>query len=183
MGQYYIPCILNEQNEPIFSMYSHEYDNGLKLMEHSYIGNVFVETFEHELSINGKYHKSKVVWAGDYANNEPESEINLYELSKSVTHRIPTKSTTDFDFIVNHSKKEFVSKRNLPVMKYGDENFYIHPLPILTSEGNGRGGGDFRPNNETHEKYVGSWARDVISVENSEPVGYTEIKPNFYEKW
>jgi len=42
---------------------------------------------------------------------------------------------------------------------------------------NGRGGGDFRGSNN----YVGTWARDVISVESKKPQGFTEIKPNFAE--
>ena len=54
----------------------------------------------------------------------------------------------------------------------------IHPLPLLTCEGNGRGGGDFSGENE----FVGSWARDVVSIEFDAPEGFTEIFPNFREK-
>ena len=52
MGQYYKPCILGAaptegQHETVMAwMYSHDYDNGLKLMEHSYTDNNFVQTFE-----------------------------------------------------------------------------------------------------------------------------------------
>jgi hypothetical protein len=48
---------------------------------------------------------------------------------------------------------------------------------LLTCEGNGRGGGDFRGEN----KFVGTWARDIISVESKKPQGFTEIKPDFAE--
>ena len=42
MGQYYIPII--KRNNGTFETYdSHDYDNGLKLMEHSYVGNSFVD--------------------------------------------------------------------------------------------------------------------------------------------
>jgi len=41
----------------------------------------------------------------------------------------------------------------------------FHPLPLLTVEGNGRGGGDLYD----APPFVGSWARDVISVEEALP--------------
>jgi hypothetical protein len=47
----------------------------------------------------------------------------------------------------------------------------IHPLPLLTCEGNGRGGGDFRGEHDL----IGSWARDVISVEAVKPLNYKEV--------
>ena len=41
MGQYYMPTLIAEDGT-VSTLYSHQYDNGLKLMEHSYIGNKFV---------------------------------------------------------------------------------------------------------------------------------------------
>jgi hypothetical protein len=49
---------------------------------------------------------------------------------------------------------------------------------LLTAEGNGRGGGDFEG---IGEKFVGTWARDIISVEKELPKGYKQIRPNFIE--
>jgi hypothetical protein len=54
----------------------------------------------------------------------------------------------------------------------------FHPLPILTAEGNGRGGGDYRG---ADEDLVGTWARDVISVEMEAPADYTMLVYNFGE--
>ena len=74
-------------------------------------------------------------------------------------------------YLVNHDKKQFVDKTKVPKDKDG---WRIHPLPLLTCEGNGRGGGDFRGESEL----VGSWARDIISVESKKadiPKGYTEV--------
>ena len=47
MGQYYKPCVLKKNyknvKQPVISgLYSHEFGNGLKLMEHSWVGNNFV---------------------------------------------------------------------------------------------------------------------------------------------
>ena len=54
----------------------------------------------------------------------------------------------------------------------------LHPLPLLVSEGNGRGGGDYNGNNN---ELCGTWARDCISVEKNIPDNYTELTCDFYE--
>ena len=62
--------------------------------------------------------------------------------------------------------------------------YYIHPLPLLTSEGNGRGGGDYHTSDEYLENMVGSWARDVIEVTDDVTLtdGLTCIIVNFVER-
>lgn len=181
MGQYYKPIILGQKNEDGHEtvkgwMYSHSYDNGLKLMEHSYQGNNFVSTFEKQLTRMGEHHKSRVVWAGDYADNEPnlkiihegkEYDANLYSLCNDENEMKPSEANTeDYPYIVNHTKKQFVDKNKVPEI-VDWEGTKIHPLPLLTCEGNGRGGGDFRGD---EKGIVGSWARDVISVEKLNPL-------------
>jgi len=194
MGQYFKPIILGEkpkdgENETVkVWMYSHSYDNGLKLMEHSYQGNNFVSTFEKELTRRGNHYKSRVVWAGDYAKEEPglkiieegkEYDANLYSLCNDENEIKPkVAKTDDYPFIVNHTKKQFVDKNKVPEIQDW-EGVKIHPLPLLTSEGNGQGGGDFR--GEDENQIIGSWARDVISIEKESPLvmigttDYTEL--------
>ena len=57
----------------------------------------------------------------------------------------------------------------------------MHPLPLLTCEGNGNGGGDYH--SEYGKEYVGTWARDLIGCVSTKKdlEGYTEIIPNFKE--
>ena len=194
MGQYFKPIILGEkpkdgEHETVKAwMYSHSYDNGLKLMEHSYQGNNFVSTFEKELTRRGNHYKSRVVWAGDYAEEEPglkiieegkEHDANLYSLCNDENEIKPkVAKTDDYPFIVNHTKKQFVDKNKVPEIQDW-EGVKIHPLPLLTSEGNGQGGGDFR--GEDENEIIGSWARDVISIEKESPLvmigttDYTEL--------
>ena len=162
MGQYYIPMILGSQDPKEFIrlwMDANMYGNGLKLTEHSYMSNRFVCAFEFQISEDGPFYKSRVVWAGDYAEVEPGSNKNLYtmaiedegtDVSKQRTP--PTKDTSMYRFIVNHTKNLFVDKQS---------QHSFNPLPLLTSEGNGRGGGDYRGRNKN---LCGSWARDVISL-------------------
>ena len=76
-----------------------------------------------------------------------------------------------YRYIVNHSQKVFVNKSKVPTR----DGFALHPLPLLTCEGNGRGGGDYRGSRRLQEPLVGSWARNSISVEEEAPQGYTEI--------
>jgi hypothetical protein len=81
---------------------------------------------------------------------------------------LPHHDTKDYPYLVNHTKKQYVDKRK-------EE---IHPLPLLTAEGNGAGGGDYRGDNEI---LCGDWARDVISIETEPPVGYEELLCKFRE--
>jgi hypothetical protein len=198
MGQYYKPVNL-DTNE---NLYGHEYDNGLKLMEHSYIGNNFVGAVENLLMPKNKWHKSPIVWAGDYADPELDEqgnplvekqedgnkyELNIYSLSGgeySVNGKVgkklkPKKTNVPkaFKYIVNHTKKVYVNKDNVPHISW-DDNMYIHPLPLLTCEGNGRGSGDYHD----ESPLIGSWARNVISVEKKVPEGYKEIDFNLTEE-
>ena len=162
MGQYYKPCILQDDAKTIKAWAnSHDYNNGLKLMEHSYIKNEFVGAIEKQLTPHGSWYKSKIVWAGDYADND-EGDVKF----------VPPAGVVDksYKYLINHSKKLFVNKtkiKSIPDWKGAK----IHPLPLLTCEGNGRGGGDFRGQHDL----IGSWARDVISVEAVKPLNYKEV--------
>ena len=53
----------------------------------------------------------------------------------------------------------------------------IHPLPLLTSVGNGRGGGDYRG---TLQDEVGTWAGDLIETQDVKPNGYTDATDWFF---
>ena len=168
MGQYYYPIILDAEGKIVVWMSAHYYNNGLKLTEHSFLKNNFVMTFEYGLSPEGIYHKSRVVWAGDYATVEPGIGKNLHHMCSEYNRILPTeKDTSKFRFILNHSKKKYVDKANVPKGKH----FTLHPLPLLTAEGNGNGGGDYYPNTPL----IGSWARDIISVEEEKPSDFQEV--------
>ena len=167
MGQYYQPVILSENNKVLEWVYSHEYDNGLKLMEHSYIGNNFVRAFESLIHNNPK----RVVWAGDYADKEPSGK-NLFAKCTDNNKVRPETSLSDEDcrYLVNHTRYLYVD-----TLKRGKE-WAIHPLPLLTSEGNGQGGGDF--SGDDPDNLVGSWARDLISVQSDKTGldGFNELE-------
>jgi len=173
MGQYYKPiCLDNELQEQW--IYSHEYDNGLKLMEHSYIGNNFVGMVERLLSDGNMWHMRPLVWAGDYADTDKFQLHNLYEQCDEYNQFKNKKELKPLNvrYIINHTKKEFVDKNKVPKDKDG---WRVHPLPLLTCEGNGRGGGDYRLDNPN----LGRWSRDIISVSRTKPKYLVELVPNF----
>ena len=208
MGQYYRAIFLNQKNKPKVVVVSYDFGCGAKLTEHSWMKNPMVRFVEKQL-IN---EPQKLVWAGDYADNEDSATltkaeiktladesstymnseaikkegVNLFTLSYLVSKLVANEDIKDkynhefkqtsiapltAKYIVNHDKKQFVDKTKVPS---DAEGWRIHPLPFLTCEGNGRGGGDYRGKS----KLVGIWARDMISIETKKsdiPKDYTEL--------
>ena len=191
IGQYYKPIII----ETMEWVYSHDYGNGLKLMEHSYIGNNFVGVVMKLLSKGGEWYKKPIVWCGDYFSEEGEEKY--YDKTDDNLKIMPVFSMDESEqvkcVLVNHTKKEYLiispqdfkkstkakaqAKKMLKVIEGEEREWKIHPLPLLTALGNGRGGGDFRGENE----YIGYWARDILSVEKEIPKGYTKLNVEFRE--
>jgi len=169
MGQYYYAVILDENGWIRVWMVP---GLGIKLMEHSYMNNESVGAFEWELTPEGRHHISRVVWCGDYADAEPGLGKNLHLICKEredlLLLRYTINNAGGYPFLVNHTKRQFVNKSKVPK---GVEGYQIHPLPLLTCEGNGRGGGDFHG----ESPLIGSWARDLISAEKTAPDGFTEL--------
>jgi hypothetical protein len=171
MGQYYRPCFLSEDKKKVESFaYSHDFGSGLKLMEHSWMKNGFVGFIERQLLVSPK----RLVWAGDYADDEIDGE-NLYSISESSPRLMMADHPKDkyseeaqkafgklplpkrYKYLINYDKREYVDKSKVP----SDDGWTIHPLPLLTCEGNGRGGGDFRGDSFG---LVGRWSRDTIGI-------------------
>ena len=190
MGQYYKPIFLKDRKtidtytstDPTTGkevktkafFYSHKYGNGLKLMEHSYVGNHLVNAVNNYLL---DHNGGRLVWAGDYADEEPvrlPMAKTLPIWQKHVAEGLTTLShkqfrltsplcidkenghtlyhkcgdgdgILDYDcserdaicYYVNHDKKQVVELWETVVECDG---YRVHPLPLLTCEGNGRGG-------------------------------------------
>jgi hypothetical protein len=197
MGQYYKPINLDKKQY----VYSHDFDNGLKLMEHSWIGNKFVNIVEALIAEGGAWHGDRIVWAGDYA--DPEKGAKVQKFKDSYSGEMKTYKPNLFDlidedvkpemkikpcggknyrYVINTDTKEFVDTKKIPLSDvYTDDKgkewpFTINPLPILTCEGNGRGG-------DLHKEdpLVGTWARQRVTVSDLKPKGYKEIAFDLYE--
>jgi hypothetical protein len=171
MGQYYFACILDSAGKNVILCLSpHDYAQGAKIMNHAYLDNYFMQVVEYALSPTSKYYMSRIVWAGDYADPEPGTVENLYAMNNGNSEPLDP-SDAEYRYIINHSKNLYIDKNKITDLNK------IHPLPILVSEGNGRGGGDYYRNNS---KLSGSWARDIISVDNKTPPEFVELICDFY---
>ncbi len=212
MGQYYLPIILKddwkEQEQPVMATVKcYDYNNGAKLMEHSYVHNGFVGAAMRMIDLFDKDKKGvKFAWVGDYADRkdtsvyplqtikkeredgsiyyDTEGGVDLHEMGYAwmcnddeknerdsdqyaeLKSQIKTHELYQYRYIINWTKREFVA-----VPKFKKDSWIIHPLPILTADGNGRGGGDYHVENQDgtekeNAKFVGTWAYDRISVTN-----------------
>jgi len=173
MGQYYKPINLDSGQW----LYTHDYETGMKLMEHSWIGNEFVGRVMELLTKGGDWYKQRIAWAGDYYSEE--GETNHYDLVKDENKIKPTNFLTEKEqedsILVNHDKKQYVIMSKAPI---DTDGWRANPLPLLTALGNGRGGGDY---NGVNEDKVGIWAEDVLSVETEIPEGFEELEIKFLE--
>jgi len=176
MGQYFRAIILNDielNGKEIIKIFMDpwNYEYPAQLMDHAYINNIFVNSFEYHLTKEGKFHKSRIVWAGEYANNEKGLNKNLYDLTNDDFSKYyygpplrgPTHDSTEYYYIINHSKKQYINKQ-----KYK----FLHPLPILVAEGNDKSSSDYLGKNK---KLAGFWARDIISIEKEIPNEFIEF--------
>jgi hypothetical protein len=199
MGQYYMPVNVNKFQY----LYSHHFDCGLKLMEHAYNDVRMVQAVVRLLSPGGGWYKCNMVWAGDYGDigafvPSTHQDLNLYSYAEShgknalEGYKI-IDTTENYDLQVKRAKR--ISKKWLKTLPLAEKfltnhtkkiciNLYgetseIHPLPILTSNGNGQGSGDYHG---THMNLVGSWAGDIISIEPNAifkvipPINFKESK-------
>lgn len=181
MGQYYKPVIIC-QDGSVFTANSHDYDNGIKIMEHSWVGNNFVNAVLGMMEDK----PARLAWIGDYADSVVADECDLgggfitsrdrfmeyyhgvWGESGETTPRI-SKDTKPFlldgehadCFVVNKTKECYIDMEH-----YDKENdikgWCVNPVPLLTSIGNGQGGGDYY--SEIGADDVGSWAFDEIYV-------------------
>lgn len=181
MGQYYKPMVINpkaRKNKVVKWWYAHKYMEGLKLMEHSYFGNILCNAVENYLLD----HPSRIVWAGDYAEEEKYGE-NLYDMADDAKC-VNEGAVTDLPkgcFVVNLTKGQYYDRDKMYKANLNKEyNLSVNPLPLLTAEGNGQGGGDYFGINM---QFVGMWARDEIVISTKEPKDFGEIYPYFECKY
>lgn len=176
MGQYYFPIIIKNNKFNLDTArygYSHDYDNGLKLTEHSWVGNHFVNAV-----LNSLEEGDRLLWFGDYAEFEDLTKNSDSIFSKEDFDEIsfcfsnirsidkvedPSKYNR---FVVNKTKKEYIDLTEYAAWAPKDEfDWVMHPVPLLTAIGNGKGGGDYWSSHPDFDS-VGTWAGDEIYTTN-----------------
>lgn len=197
MGQYYRALLISDDGNINIGV-PYDFDNGYKLMEHSWIGNSFVDAVAEML-----YEQPmRLAWIGDYATDlltpyefgsgyikSKKEFIPFYHLAwddEGGKKRITKESVNQagikkpYDFIINETKGCFIDINKYINVNKENDGWCIHPLPLLTSIGNGLGGGDFRAEYVGIEN-VGTWAFDRISTSNLRPCNIEEVEYRFAE--
>ena len=164
MGQYYIPVI--KRANKLRRVYSHDFDNGLKLTEHSYINNNFVNIVANNIVDN----PAQLFWCGDYAEESDFVSPFMFKRIYGYAWNYKRNSRTtleerdeEFDwsqdwYYINMTKKVYIK-----MPKPGD--WVYSPISLLTAIGNGRGGGDYRGDNAM----IGHWAGDKVYLSRTQP--------------
>ena len=195
MGQYFKAVVINGDSLKTFSPWGYR-----KIMEHAHLMNATVNQVMEEILDK----PSKVLWVGDgtalpedtfgmashedwmallsrirNTKDEPEWDCEEPEFRADISYeelkeRIERLTSA---MLVNHTKHCFIDLSKLKG-KPGQNGDIIHPLPLLTALGNGRGGGCYYG---TEMEQVGSWAHDIIEVSFTKPEGFKESIIRFIE--
>lgn len=216
MGQYYRPAILKKNwktakgNPVCASLLCYDFNNGAKLMEHSYIGNWLVRSVEYLLA--NQFKGYPFVWVGDYADkvSTKTGEHDLYHDANLFIYK-------DYEGDSDKKSQQYIKLRgSIPVMYQGDrwcsnpvfDPYMNYPyyrylvnyskkeyciMPKYSKNDEGRinplpiltSSGCGRGCGDFHrgDELVGTWAFDCIGLTNSkkEVEGFTEINGKFVE--
>lgn len=161
----------------------YDHFSGLKLMEHSWLANDFVNGVLEAIWDE----PCQVAWVGDYAAKDKDFDGRYTDavyravwgedgLPEARFERMP--ETHKDGYLVDVTRGRYVdlaeyAKAATYKPKWASEGGWcIHPLPLLTAIGNGRGGGDYHGE---HMEMVGAWAMDEIAyTRNAERVAFLE---------
>jgi len=164
MGAYYMACVGKTR------YCTHELGNGLKLMEHSYLNNNYCEAIEWKL-LN---KKKSLVWLCDYHEKDMMTELTWNNTKEGSIKEAPDTYTehSPVKYIINHSIQMYFEKQELSKLLENEE-WMIHPLPILTNSDDGAmGGGDYHEDDSRR----GTWCGHTIEVRTSDvPSSYKNI--------
>lgn len=190
-GQYYRPVLMKNGRTTVFNRYINKEYRCAKLTEHSWWYNPVCNYVAKQLYCE----RGRLAWVGDYVKNSELKELGMNKNMKQVWDSKGTGITLDEErftfslsnkFLCNHNKKLYVNlneyrKISNSSKSYCGKDWVLHPLSILTAVGNGRGGGDYSGDHYPCLDLVGTWAWDLISIEDKAPEGYEKLDLCFME--
>lgn len=189
MGQYYNIITRNDKGTTVYDR-SIKGDGDYvmaKLLEHSWWENSTCKAVAASLVDN----PTKLCWCGDYAEEEECDKLGFSladvwgsdTVEPAYAQLDPAPDGFSLDnlaFLVNKDKKLFVDLKQYKADSIKD-GWCIFPLSILTSLGNGRGGGDYEGSDMDK---VGSWAFDSVYFTNkTPPKSYKKLEVSFKESY
>lgn len=190
-GQYFRPVLMKNGRTTVFNRYINKKYQCAKLTEHSWWHNPLCNYIAKQLYCE----RGRLAWVGDYAEDNELKELGMNKNMKQVWDSKGTGITLDEErftfslnnkFLCNHDEKLYVNlneyiKISSSKESYCGKDWILHPLSILTAIGNGRGGGDYNGFNYPCFDLVGTWAWDLISIEDKAPKGYKKLDLCFME--
>ena len=205
MGQYYNCIVLKkdwkETQKPILAALSpYDFDNGAKLMEHSYVRNNYVSAFMHLVHELDKDRSGlPCVWCGDYADTFSTEGLPLFEKMNTDTQKPEMvggfnayneaddwmdkgeEKSDEYKEVLNliedynmHNYRYIINhtkKEYVKVPAYEKDKWIIHPLPILLADGCGRGLGDYHDEICTNPEEEDLDKREYVKKPNAKFVG------------
>ncbi len=180
-GQYFKIVIVNQNKEVLIWLDPYNYGNGYLLNQHAYLNTPLLGAIEFLISPQGQFHKSRIIWAGDYSESHTEQLYSQLIFGDYKHKTPPAYDTRCYRYIVNHTKQIYVDKYpdgNSGIFDPMNKDFEYkwHPLPLLVLD-NTNGGKGFYDGND--EELLGTWSGDVISVELNPPQEYKQLDCNF----
>lgn len=174
MGQYYRISLKKDGVETVYGYNEHGHTIG-KLMKFSFFGFCGMNALCDLIYKN----PTNIAFVGDYADEIISKKEYDSVWGKSVKAETLRESGVSYnaDYLVNHTKQIYIDlKAYREICDRG--SWCVHPLPLLTAIGNGKGGGDYSGLNESD---IGTWANDLISIEDKIPDDYYEEEYEFVE--
>jgi hypothetical protein len=151
MGAYYKAVNLTDKE----SLESYDFGNGMKLMEHSFLGNRYMDVVLNEIA-EGTWKNKSLTWLCDYDDNYGE----MWEEARSIKSCAENVERIDYSnaIILNNDKKEYIDLTEYVLNWIGERTMMTHPFSLLiSSTTESMGGGDYHP----HHSYRGTWSGGI----------------------
>jgi len=175
MGAYYAAC--NTKDKEILKTW--KFNTGAKMMEHSYIGNSFIDVVLNEI-FEGSWKNKPITWLCDY--DESFEFEGLWDNSIEIDSCAENLDWLDYSdcIIINNDTKEYIDLVEYKLNWLGERKWVIHPFSLLTSSVNqAMGGGDYQFDNDNRGRW--SNCRFVVTFNRFEaPAHYKNITKDVY---
>ncbi len=169
MGAYYMATIAKNGEVKMYS--THDVDNGLKLMEHSYIENEYVERIMSMLQETPGH----LTWLCDYYEGPGLTWGNVEEATKEEFLEDSDYIDSDY-FVLNLTQNLCIDiDEAYKLSRKASTSWPIHPLPILcNSNEQSQGGGDFHQEDSRRATWKGDLIQIVLTADDV-PEGFTDV--------
>ncbi len=174
MGAYYKAINIKDQ-ETLSPSLTNDF---LKLMEHGYIGNAYVNVVLNEI-YEGSWKNKPVSWVSDYDTGRYKSHYNKSQNIKSCAENMEWLDFSDA-IIINNTKKEYIDLTEHKLGWLGDRKLMTNPFVLLTTRSKtSLGGGDYYPENENRGRWSAN--RFVVTFNKFDvPSNYKNITKDVY---